>query len=105
MVLQILKKDLRRKKTMNVILLIFIILAATFIASSANNMLSVTTALDNFFEKAEVPDYWFCTTDEKEARRFERFAQEKQYDFRWQELIQIDSNNIKVNTENGRQQK
>ena len=36
MYLRILKKDLKRKKTMNVILLIFVILAATFIASSAN---------------------------------------------------------------------
>lgn len=56
MYLQILKKDLKRKKTMNLILLIFIILAATFIASSANNMVTVTTALDSYFEKAEVPD-------------------------------------------------
>ncbi len=31
MYLQILKKDLRRKKTMNMILLIFIILAATLL--------------------------------------------------------------------------
>jgi len=102
MILQILKKDLRRKKTMNAILLIFIILAATFIASSVNNMLSVITALDSFFEKAEVPDYWFCTTDKKETERFEHFANEYQYDFLQQELLQINSNNIKVSTEKGK---
>ncbi|MDE7212160.1 MAG: hypothetical protein K2O03_12075 [Lachnospiraceae bacterium] len=61
MYLRILKKDLKRKKTMNAIVLIFIILAATFIASSVNNMFTITTALDDYFEMAEVPDYWFAT--------------------------------------------
>ncbi len=49
MYLRILKRDLKRKKTMNVILLVFIILAATFIAGSANNMVSVVNALDSYF--------------------------------------------------------
>lgn len=97
MYLRILKKDLHRKKTMNIILLIFIILAATFIASSANNMVTVITALDSFFDKANVPDYWFCTTDKKEAERFEIFANNNHYDFQWQELIQADPKEVKVN--------
>lgn len=61
MYLNILKKDLKRKKTMNVILLLFIILATTFVSSSVNNMVSVTTALDNYFELAGVPDYIIST--------------------------------------------
>ena len=56
MYLRILKKDLQRKRTMNMILLIFVILAATFIASSANNLLTVSRALDSFLEKANAPD-------------------------------------------------
>ena len=59
----ILKKDLKRKKTMNIILLLFIILAVTFISSSVNNVIAVSTALDNYFKKAEVPDYWICVSD------------------------------------------
>ena len=51
MYLRILRKDLKRKKTMNIILLIFILLSATFIASSVNNIVTVSTALDYFFEK------------------------------------------------------
>ena len=70
MYLSILKKDLKRKKTMNVILLIFVILAATFIASSANNLITVNGALDNFFEKANTPDYWFATTNAADMERF-----------------------------------
>ncbi len=57
MYLNILKRDLKRKKTMNVILLIFVMLSAMFMASSVNNIIAVTTGLDFFFEKAGMPDY------------------------------------------------
>lgn len=97
MYLRILKKDLKRKKTMNIILLVFIILAATFIASSANNMVTVMTALDGYFDKAEVPDYWIALADKEETRRFEEFLEENHYEFREQELTQVDPNEIRVN--------
>lgn len=61
MYLNILKKDLKRKKTMNIILLIFIILAVMFVSSSVNNLVAVTTALDGYFEKANVPDYFIAS--------------------------------------------
>ena len=41
MFLKILKKDLKRSKTMNIILFLFIILATTFVASGLNNVISV----------------------------------------------------------------
>ncbi len=99
MYLRILKKDLKRKRTMNVILLIFVILAATFIASSANNLITVNGALDNFFEKAGVPDYWFATTNAADMERFEEFAAENDYDYYAAQLIQIDSKNVLVEGE------
>ncbi len=99
MYLRILKKDLKRKKTMNVILLIFVILAATFIASSANNLITVSTALDNFFEKADVPDYWFASTNAADVGRFEDFAKENGYDYSISRLIQIEPRNIFVEGE------
>lgn len=46
---------------MNVILLIFIMLSAMFVSSSVNNILTVTTALDSYFEKADMPDYFVAT--------------------------------------------
>ena len=61
MYLNILKKDLKRKRAMNIILLVFIILATMFVSSSVNNIISVTTALDNYFEMANVPDYFAAT--------------------------------------------
>ena len=58
MYLNILKKDLKRKRAMNIILLLFIILATMFVASSVNNIINVTTALDSYFEMADMPDYF-----------------------------------------------
>ena len=66
MYLRILKRDLKRKKTMNVILLLFIMLASMFVASSVNNILSVTTALDDYFEMAGAPDYLGATMNKAE---------------------------------------
>ena len=58
MYLNILKKELKRKRAMNMILLLFIILATMFVSSSVNNIINVTTALDNYFEMADAPDYF-----------------------------------------------
>lgn len=82
---------------MNLILFIFIILASTFIASSVNNMVSVMTALDNYFEKAEVPDYWVVIPNGADAAKFIDFANENQFKFEQNELIQIDPADIVIN--------
>lgn len=65
MYLNILKRDLKRKKTMNIILLLFIILSCTFISSSVNNFVSITGSLDGFFERAELKDVVFYTINPK----------------------------------------
>ena len=54
---RILKKDLKRKKTMNIILLLFVILCSMFAAASVNNIVSVVGGLDYYFEKADIGDY------------------------------------------------
>ena len=65
MFLRILKKDLKRKKTMNVILLLFVILSAMFASSSVNNIVTVTGGIDYFFDKAGIGDvdYFFLTLE------------------------------------------
>ncbi|MGN0586231.1 MAG: ABC transporter permease, partial [Oscillospiraceae bacterium] len=67
MYLRILKKDLKRKRAMNVILLVFIILATMFVSSSVNNIISVTTALDNYLDMADAPDYFAATMNKVSA--------------------------------------
>ena len=67
MYLSILKKDLKRKRAMNIILLLFIILATMFVSSSVSNIINVTTALDSYFEMANAPDYFACTMNKNLA--------------------------------------
>lgn len=99
MYFNILKKDFKRKKTMNVILLIFVILAATFIASSTNNLITVSSALDNYFQKAKVPDHWIAAASEDDIKGFDEFAGENGYDYHISRLIQIDPKNVLVDGE------
>lgn len=61
MYFRILKKDLKRKKTMNIILLLFVILATMFAASSVNNITTVLNGLDYYFEKADLSDHFIIT--------------------------------------------
>ena len=56
MFLRILKKDLKRKKTMNIILLLFVILSSMFASASVNNINAVTGGIDHYLEIANVPD-------------------------------------------------
>ena len=53
---RILKKDLKRKKTMNIILLLFVILCSMFAAAAMNNIIAVTGGIEHYFDAANVPD-------------------------------------------------
>lgn len=57
MLLHILQRDLKRKKTMNIILLLFVIMATMFLSGSVNNLLTVSGVLDSFMELSRVPDF------------------------------------------------
>ena len=59
MLLHILQKDIKRKKSMNVILLLFIILATTFLTASVNNLVTISGALDYYMDIAKVPDFLY----------------------------------------------
>ena len=53
---RILKKDLKRKKTMNIILLLFVVLCSMLAAASVNNMKAVTSGIDDFIKMSDAPD-------------------------------------------------
>ena len=61
MFFRILGRDLKRKKIMNTILLLFVILSTMFAGSSVNNMVSVYGGIDYFFEKAGMSDFVILT--------------------------------------------
>lgn len=73
MFLRILKKDLKRKKTMNVILLLFIILASMFLASSVDNLIAVNGAIDYFLSISKVPDSLVIALSDGRTDRIDDF--------------------------------
>lgn len=64
MFFRILKNDLKRKKTVNSILILFIILSAIFVSSGINNVFSVLNGSDYYLEKAGIGDYVIITMGE-----------------------------------------
>ena len=54
-------RDLKRKKTMNIILLLFVVLSAMFTASGVNNIMAVERGLDHYFEEAGMADYYILS--------------------------------------------
>jgi len=78
MFFRILKKDLKRKKTMNVILLLFIILAAMFLSSSVDNLIAVNGAIDHFIEISKTPDFFTIALTDGETDEIADFLQESE---------------------------
>ncbi|MBR4555278.1 MAG: FtsX-like permease family protein [Ruminococcus sp.] len=56
MLWRILKKDLKRKKTMNIVLLLFVIMCSMFASASVSSIFAVTGGIDSYFDMADVPD-------------------------------------------------
>lgn len=69
MIQRILKKDMKRRKSVNIILFLFITIASIFLSSSINNILVVTSAVEYYMDYAKVPDINFIVsgTQEKEV--------------------------------------
>lgn len=76
MFFRILKKDLKRKKTMNLILLLFIILAAMFLSSSVDNLMAVNGAIDHFIEISKTPDFFCIALTDGETDEIAEFLEE-----------------------------
>ncbi len=74
MFLKILKKDLKRSKTMNIILFLFIILATLFVSSGLNNVVSVVNGMDYFAEQAmgEYDDYFLLVSAGKDDSKMRK---------------------------------
>ena len=96
MYLRILKKDLKRKRAMNVILLVFIILASMFMASGVSNIITVTTTLDRYFEMADVPDYWVMSENKSSDRDICGTLENASAidEFRIEEVLRMSQSNI-----------
>lgn len=76
---KILGNDLKRKKSMNLIILIFIILATTFISGAVQNISVVMSGIDYYLEQANVSDFLMIAigSTEENDRAIEKFLQEE----------------------------
>lgn len=95
MFFKILKNDLRRKRTMNAILLLLIILASTFLAGSANNLYTTMGAIDYFCDKSDISDFMVFSKDE----RMDEFLRRSEYvtDFDTEEYVGLNVSKIRLN--------
>lgn len=102
----ILKKDLKRKVTMNVILFIFIVLATMFVSSSVNNIITVSSALEDFFDKAKLPDYLVGTTSMEGKQSLEEALKEVPgiTSKKIEKLVYFNGNQVKVSGEKTKMQ-
>lgn len=105
MYLNILKRDLKRKKTMNIILLLFTILASIFVASGLSNVVTIMNGTDYFLDKAGIGDYVVITQNGnggvldllKESKNVENYRMENCY---WATKDNIKINNSSLKNEN-----
>ena len=104
MLFKILKRDLTRRKGVNIILFIFITLASVFLSSSVNNILAVSSGLDYFMKYSNVPDLTVVTNGNEEKGRIDSWLNQselvEEYDFNY--LITLSSKNVDVVTANKR---
>lgn len=99
MVLDILKRDLKRKKTMNIIILLFVILSTMFVASSVNNIITVATGTDYFFEKAKLGDYMILTNGDYGREDLKLEEKESVESYRQEDIIYASAEKIKFKGE------
>ena len=96
MFFRILKKDLQRKRAMNIILLLFIIMSAMFLASSASNLVTVFGAVDKFFDLSGVPDYIVIALAEDGNDPIEDFLEQSEWVTEYQTVDMINLANEQI---------
>ncbi len=101
MLLRILKKDLKRKKTMNLILFLFIVLATMFVASGINNVVTVMNGTDYYLDKAGVEDFAIITMGDEAVGALDEMleTEEAVSDYRIERVVYGAQDNI--TTEDG----
>lgn len=101
MLWQILKKDLMKRKGVNLILLLFITLSTVFLASSFNNIMIVTSAVDYYMEYAHVPDLNVILNSEDDKNKIDQWLQQQSdkgiiSDFDYNHFLEVSQKSVTV---------
>lgn len=104
MVRKILKKDIRRRKSVNIILFLFITLASVFLSSSMNNILVVSSAVSYYMDYANVPDVNLLLDGTDEKAEIDHWLMEEapgvlSYDYNT--VLRLTEKNILIQREDG----
>lgn len=96
MLFHILRNDLKRKKTMNVILFLFIVLATMFVASGINNMITVMNGTEYYLDKAGVGDFVIITMGDNAVGCLDKMLETEEVikDYRLEEVVYGGQDNV-----------
>jgi len=94
----ILRKDLKRKKTMNIILFIFVVLSACFVAAGLSNVVSVMSGTDYYFDQAGLGDYVVATVGKPNVGAVSDKFDGESYvsEVRTETALTVDGDNISI---------
>jgi len=95
----ILKRDLKRKKAMNIILFVFLILVSMLMSSSVNMLYTTSTAIDHFKKESNTADNIMITyNDENNNKSMEEWIDSNSFlrDSHKENMILITANNLKI---------
>lgn len=105
MFMRILKKDMSKRKGINVILFVFITLATVFLASSVNNILVVNSGVNYYLEYANVPDINFIVNSTEEKQEIDMWLESQKKngritDYDYNQFIALPDKDVKAKTGN-----
>lgn len=98
MLFKILRKDLKRRKGVNIILFVFILLATVFLSSSLNNILTVSKGIDYFLDYANIPEITLLTDRTSKDEGVEEFLdkQEGVDNYEYATLVTVPEEDLKI---------
>ncbi len=93
---EILKKDLMKQKSVNIILFLFITLSTIFLASSVSNIHVVMNGLKTFMKYANVSDVMVVLGGEDEKEAFEEWIESRSEitEYAYEQLCQIKADDV-----------
>lgn len=95
---EILKKDLMKRKGVNMILFFFITLSTVFLTSSISNINLVTNGVENYMECANVSDVMVVLGTENEKGKFEDWLESRSEvtEYAYEQMCEIKADDVSV---------
>ncbi len=92
---QIIKNDLRKRKSTNLILLVFVMLCTLFLASSVHNIMMTVNGLNYFMEVSNASDFTLLVYGHDKEKVIEWLdSQNEVYEYSYEELCEISASDL-----------